>query len=218
MGSIGHAGSFSFQLSKLMTAGEGGCCTTNDAELSDRIFRASHIGKSLQNPGVPLETGLICHQYRFTEFQAVIIYDQLQHQKELQAKRAANAALLREYMKDIPGIKMQSSAGLNDERAYYFLTFLLDTSRLKPGMDRAWIYKALRAEGVLFHEGWGCPLYKSPAWNIPENMFIKHDTSVCEDVMYNRAVIGSNTLLLTDTPVIENIAECFRKVLNGAMQ
>ena len=76
--------------------------------------------------------------------------------------------------------------------------------------------KALRAEGVLFHEGWGSPLYRSPAWNVPEDMFVRHDTSVCEDVMYNRVVIGSNTLLLGDAGFTEKVAECFDKVMHTA--
>ena len=33
VGSLGEIGSFSFQLSKLMTGGEGGCCTTNSEDL-----------------------------------------------------------------------------------------------------------------------------------------------------------------------------------------
>ena len=216
VGAIGHVGSFSFQLSKLMTAGEGGCCTTNDPELNDRIFKASHIGNSRLHPKEPLETGYICHQYRFTEFQAAVISVQLGHQEELKRQRAANAALLREALRDVPGIRMQASSCPDDERAYYFLTFLLDKERIKPGVTRAWIYKALLAEGILFHEGWGAPLYRSPAWNVPEDMFIRHDTSVCEDVMYKRVVIGSNTLLLGDAAFIGNVAECFDKVMHAA--
>ena len=44
VGSFGDIGSFSFQQSKIMTAGEGGACTTDDPELFDRIGRISHIG------------------------------------------------------------------------------------------------------------------------------------------------------------------------------
>ena len=216
VGSIGHVGSFSFQLSKLMTAGEGGCCTTNDPELNDRIFRASHIGNSRLHPKDPPESGFICHQYRFTEFQAAVICDQLRHQDELKRKRAANAALLREYLREVPGIRLQASSCPDDERAYYFPTLLLDTARLKPGVTRAWIYNALRAEGVLFHEGWGCPLYRAPAWNVPENRFVKHGTPVCDDVMCSRVVIGHNTLLLGDAPFTEKVAECFDKVMHAA--
>ena len=76
----------------------------------------------------------------------------------------------------------------------------------------------INPEGVLFHEGWGAPLYKSAAWNVPENLFVKHDTPVCEDVMYNRVVIGSNTLLLSDAGFTKKIAECFEKVMHAAAE
>ncbi len=36
--SIGHFGSFSFQISKLMTAGEGGMVITNDENLGEYVF------------------------------------------------------------------------------------------------------------------------------------------------------------------------------------
>lgn len=217
-GAIGDVGSFSFQLSKLMTGGEGGCCTTNDAELNDRIFRTSHIGNSRLHPKDPLEKGLICHQYRFTEFQAAIIYDQLQHQEELKQKRIANVAILNDCLKEAPGIKMQSSSFADDERPFYFLTLLLDPARLKPGYTRDWIYKALLAEGVLFHDGWGYPLYKGNEWNVREDQFIKMDTPVCEDVMYNRGVNGSHTLLLGDEAFTRKLGECFIRVMKRAAE
>ena len=215
VGAIGNVGSFSFQLSKLMTAGEGGCCTTNDEELNDLIFRASHIGNSRLHPKEPLKTGYICHQYRFTEFQAAVIYDQLQHQDELKKKRADNANRLAELIREVPALRMQASSRADDERAYYFPSLLLDMERLRPGVDRAKIFKALHEEGVLFHEGWGCPLYKSSAWNVPENKYVKHDTFHCEEVMYKRIMVCSNTLLLTESWVIEKCADALRKVMNA---
>lgn len=215
VGALGDVGSFSFQLSKLMTAGEGGCCTTNDERINDLIFRASHIGNSRQYPKEPLKSDYICHQYRFTEFQAVVIYDQLQHQEELKKKREANAELLRKYLKDTPALKMQASSCPDDERAYYFPTFLLELEKLKPGVDRTMIFAALNAEGVLFHEGWGCPLYKCPMWNVPKDKYMKHDTSVCEEVMYKRVMACSNTLLLTESWVIEKCAYALMKVMNA---
>ena len=216
-GAIGNAGSFSFQLSKLMTGGEGGCCTTNDEELNDRIFRTSHIGNSRLHPQIPLEKGLICHQYRFTEFQAAVIYDQLLHQEELKRKRMKNAALFNRYLKEIPAIKMQRSAFPDDEQSFYFTTLLLEPEKLKPGIDRAWIFKALLAEGVHFHDGWGYPLYKGDEWSVPENMYIKRDTPVCEDVMYNRVVNSGHTILLGSEEFIGKVAECFSKVMNEAV-
>ena len=84
------------------------------------------------------------------------------------------------------------------------------------GVGLAPVMSFARAEGVLFHEDRGCPLYRSAAWNVPESMFIKHDTPVCEDVMYNRVVIGSNTLLLGDAGFTVKVAECFDKVMHAA--
>lgn len=213
VGSIGEVGSFSFQLSKLMTAGEGGCCTTNSDELCDKIFRASHIGNSRLSPKEPLAEGFICHQYRFTEFQAAVIYDQMLHEKELRAKRKEGMARLNGLLKDTPAIIQQQSSYADDERAYYFPTFLLQYEKLKPGVTRADIYAALRAEGVLFHEGWGAPLYEFPAWNVPKKDYIKHDTPVCADIMYNRVLITHNAVLLTENAIIDKVAEALDKVM-----
>jgi len=215
-GSLSEYGSFSFQLSKLMTAGEGGCLTTNDEHLADLAFRLSHIGNSRFHPKDPLQTGLECHQYRFTEFQAAIIYDQLQHQAECRAKRRAGVKLICDILKDIPAIQLQKSSYDDDLRDYYFLSFLLQKEYLKEGVDRTWIFNALRAEGTPLGGGWGKPLYKSPAWNIPEDRFIKHDTGVCEDVMANRLMATLHGLLLAEPAVLSRWAGGVRKVMLAA--
>lgn len=214
-GSIGNTGSFSFQLSKLMTAGEGGCVTTNDEELYDRIFRLSHIGNSPLHPGTKTDPSLLCHQYRITEFQAVIIYDQLQHLRELSARRKAGAERLNGLLRDIPGIRMQRSSYPDDVRAYYFPTLLLDPAGLKPGIDRETVMAALNAEGLSFNIGWGFPLYKTVAWNIPENRYVRKNTPVCEEVMLKQLLVFGHVQLLAAPEVIERIAEAIRKVMNA---
>ena len=215
VGSIGDVGSFSFQLSKLMTGGEGGCCTSNDEKIHERIFRLSHIGNSYLHPGTHAEADLLCRQYRLTEFQAVIIYDQLKHLPEEMAKREANAQLMRKLIEDVPGIQMQKSSYSDDVRAYYFIIFLLQLEELRDGVDREQIFKALEAEGLFLHTGWGCPLYKSLSWNIPEDKFIKHDTDICEEVMSKRLMAAMHTFFLADSWVIEKSAEVLRKVLSA---
>ena len=215
VGSIGDVGSFSFQLSKLMTAGEGGCCTSNDENIHERIFRLSHIGNSYLHPGTRAESDLLCRQYRFTEFQAAIIYDQLRHLPEEMAKREANAQLMRKLLHDVPGIRMQKSSASDDVRAYYFITFLLQLEELRDGVNREQIFKALEAEGLSLGTGWGCPLYQSLAWNIPEDKFIKRDTENCEAVMSKRIMAAMHTLFLAESWVIEKSAEALRKVLTA---
>ena len=215
IGSFGKVGSFSFQLSKLMTAGEGGCCTTDDEELCDRIHRLSHIGSSQQHPETAPDPSLMCHQYRFTEFQAAIIYDQLAHQKEVFAKRKANGTLMAELIRDVPGIEMQKSAYADDERGYYFLTLLLKLDELHKGVDRKTIHDALEAEGFPSFYGWGAPLYKHPAWNIPQSQYILRDTPHCEELMYKRVLAKMHNVLLADRECIEKTAEAIRKVMTA---
>ena len=213
VGSWGHYGSFSFQSSKLMTAGEGGCCTANDEKLFDRVYRASHIGTSMLFPKVMPEEGFICHQYRFTEFQGAVIYEQLLHQDELKAKRAESMKILSAKLKNTKGIKIQKSSYEDDERAYYFPSFLLQFDELKDGLTRDDIMAALQAEGVNLNIGWGFPLYRMGVWNVPQDKFVKKDTPVCDEVMLKKALVCSNNLLLAEDWVIEKIAEAINKVM-----
>ena len=214
IGSFGQVGSFSFQLSKLMTAGEGGCCTTDSDELCDKIHRLSHIGSSRMFPGTTPDPSLLCHQYRFTDFQALIICDQLAHQKELFAKRQENARIFSEMIKDIPGIMLQKSSYDDDDRGYYFVSWLLKLDELHEGVDRTMILEALKAEGLPLGTGWGTPLYKHRIWNIPENMYIKHDTPNCEEIMYKRVLTRAHAFLLSPVEALEKSAEAIRKVMN----
>lgn len=46
IGSLGTVGVFSFQQTKLLTAGEGGICVTNDDELAERILRLRSDGRT----------------------------------------------------------------------------------------------------------------------------------------------------------------------------
>lgn len=214
-GSWGHYGSFSFQSSKLMTGGEGGCCTTNDENLLDSVFRASHIGTSMFNPKVMPEEGFICHQYRFTEFQAAVIYEQLLHQDKLKAKRSAAMKIFADKIKDTPAVRIQKSSYEDDERAFYFPSILIDNKQLKDGIDRDKIMEALAAEGVDFNIGWGYPLYRMGVWNVPADKFIKKDTPVCDNVMLESILVTSNNVLLADDWVIEKIGDAVNKVMSA---
>ena len=214
-GSFGEYGSFSFQLSKLMTAGEGGCCTTNDLELLDRVFRASHIGNSKIHPNEMPETGFICHQYRFTEFQAAVIWVQLKHQDELKARRAESMKQIELAIKDTPGVKTQKSSYDDDERVYYFPTIMIDPERLKPGISRESVIAALEAEGVSMNIGWGFPLCRMGAWNVPENLYIKKETPICDDVMLRQVLVCGNNILLAGPDVAVRVGEAIDKVMRA---
>ena len=216
IGCYGRVGSFSFQLSKLMTAGEGGCCITSDEEIFDRIFRLSHIGSSRLHPGTAPDPSLLCHQYRLTDFQAAIIYDQLQHQPEVFEKRKNNLALFEKLLSGVPGVKLQRSSYADDERGAYFFTMLLQVEELHEGITRNEVNQALAAEGFnnLF-EGWGAPLHKMPAWNVPADKYVLKDTPVSEKLMTRQVLVCGHQMLLGPAEMVELAAEAVRKVMTA---
>src|SRR5436190_17382720 len=66
-GSIGHMGSFSFQSSKNLTAGEGGIIITNDNSLAESCRSIHNCGRVPD--GVWYEHHIISSNYRLGEFQ-----------------------------------------------------------------------------------------------------------------------------------------------------
>ncbi len=77
-GAIGHAGSFSFQQSKVLTCGEGGAVTTNSAAIYKTVFALKQVGWAPRDPRRSLYDSLVPakrygHNYRLTEMQAVLL-------------------------------------------------------------------------------------------------------------------------------------------------
>jgi len=90
-GSFGDAGSFSFQLSKLMTAGEGGALTTSDPEIYEKLDALRNCGRRPEreqddqrtdgfygDEGNFIQSG----NYRITEFQAAMLIEALKRLPE----------------------------------------------------------------------------------------------------------------------------------------
>lgn len=76
LGSVGDLGCFSFQSSKTLTAGEGGCITAGDDELIARVYSLSNCGRPdtrLPASRRPVQGG----NYRITEWQAAVLCAQL---------------------------------------------------------------------------------------------------------------------------------------------
>ncbi|MCK5845734.1 MAG: DegT/DnrJ/EryC1/StrS family aminotransferase, partial [Victivallales bacterium] len=199
VGSIGHVGSFSFQESKTLASGEGGICLTNDEDLAEILFRLKHIGYDLGakqgNAGTPPPEGLICHNYRGTEFQGAVLLGNLQYLQDETELRAANAEVLRELLNDVNGVEVQKPGRLADLQGYYMFTLLLDDSKVGPE-GLAGMGEKLAAEGLPIGRTYG-PVYDHALWSIPKSLYRKEDCSVCDDVCANKALCLSQAWLLT---------------------
>ena len=103
-GSLGTAGSFSFQASKNLTAGEGGFISTNDTDLFEMCWSIHHCGRDYKG------TVWYGHPYigtnaRMTEWQAVILNAQLDRMDSQIEKRMENAKYLTARLNEIDCIQ-----------------------------------------------------------------------------------------------------------------
>ena len=218
VGSFGDIGSFSFQQSKIMTAGEGGLCTTNDPGLAEKISRLKHIG----NPGrkfdgkIPPAPGLLCHNYRATEFQALILLDQLHELAAASRYRADNAAYLRKGLESIPGITAQKPGLKSDLQSYYVFGIKIDPAVLKPGKTKDDVIAAVAAEGAPeVFAGWGAPVFRHKLWNVPASAWRVDSSAVAEDIIANRICLMGIQWLMNDKAALDRLIAAFAKVMKA---
>jgi len=155
-GSIGDIGSFSFQLSKLLTAGEGGSLTTNSFNLYEKLDALRNCGRKPEpasslkvdkGEGVYLDEGnfLQSGNYRITEFQAAILIEGLKRLPEQNRIRDENGRYLNSLLKDIPGIIPMRRDKRETKEAYYNFSFRYNKKHFK-GLPVNKFRSALTAE------------------------------------------------------------------------
>src|SRR5215212_8386075 len=103
-GTLGRCGTFSFQVSKNLTAGEGGILVTDDKELADLCRSFSHCGRTEGSEWY--DHSNLGSNLRITEFQAALLLAQLARLEDHVARRERNAALLDEALADISAIRL----------------------------------------------------------------------------------------------------------------
>ena len=225
-GTIGRCGTFSFQVSKNITAGEGGILVTDDEELADLCRSFSHCGRA--KVGNWYDHPMLGSNLRITEFQAAILLAQLSRLEEQTRRRARSAALLDDALADVAGIRLLAPAAEMTRRSYHMYAFRVEEEAF--GASRSTFLKALEAEGVPASQGWYQPLYRNPLFTrAPEGPrhgilaplaglgvdYSQVSCPVCEQVCRDAVWIPQN-VLLADTTQIERLAEAIRKVARQA--
>ena len=117
VGSFGAFGSFSFQQSKLMTAGEGGVLVTGDRALADAAWGFANGGRDAA--GTTYHHPSIGTNSRMTEWQGAVLSAQLDRYAEQCALRDANGRALAAALAEIPGLCAQARDPRQDTQGYY---------------------------------------------------------------------------------------------------
>jgi L-glutamine:2-deoxy-scyllo-inosose/3-amino-2,3-dideoxy-scyllo-inosose aminotransferase len=218
-GSWGDVGSFSFQQSKTVSAGESGICLTNDDELADRLFRAKHIGypngaaQGGAKQGPPAD--LRCHNYRGTAFQAQILLDQVKGLKKLISTYNRSAAEIEKVAAGLKGVRVQGRGRLADPQGYYCLTLIFDAAPMK-AIPVSTIIKALNAEGLPCGGTYG-PVYSHLLFNMGKSDYRIDGGScpVAEGVGTRHSVCIPHQVLGNDRKTIRKIGSIITKVVEN---
>jgi dTDP-4-amino-4,6-dideoxygalactose transaminase len=145
IGSHGTAGTFSFQASKLMTAGEGGIIVCND-DTFERMARSVHDCGRM--PGEWFYSHFINgSNYRLSEWQGAVLRVQLDRLEEQTARRHKNARILDKLLSQIPGLTPQKLDPRCTRNGHYAYIFHVDTKQFaEVPVER--LAKAMTAEGI----------------------------------------------------------------------
>lgn len=153
VGTIGHAGAFSFFPSKNLGAfGDGGLFTTDDDALADtvRMLRVHGARKKYHNEVVGVNS-------RLDEIQAAVLRIKLRHIDEWNEGRRRAAARYAGFLAGIPGVTVPFEA------QYTTHVFHQYTIRIEGGKRDA-VQPALQAEGIGSFVYYPVPLDKLPVY------------------------------------------------------
>ncbi|GAA5163832.1 DegT/DnrJ/EryC1/StrS aminotransferase family protein [Viridibacterium curvum] len=155
VGSLGHAGAFSFCQDKIMTTGgEGGLLALDDETAWRRAWAYKDIGRSYEAvferehaPGFRWLTESFGTNWRLTEMQSALGRIQLRRLPQWRAQRAANAAVLIESLSQLPVFRIPQPAA-HCEHAWYKFYLFVERDCLAPGWSRDRLMAEIEAAGV----------------------------------------------------------------------
>jgi dTDP-4-amino-4,6-dideoxygalactose transaminase len=212
VGSIGHAGAFSFQSTKNLTAGEGGIVTTNDKTIDSRLLGFMDVGRDIR--GAQWQYPRLGWNYRPSEYLAALLSLRLDDLEQQTEHRARMAAHLSRRLQDVPGVTPPVEAGWCSRHAYHLYCMLIDEEGFG-GRSQERVVEALKAEGIPCTRGYTSPLSSTPALvqlreAYPETMRVRpcpNTETVCR-----RSIWLTQPLLLADEKDMDQIAEALAKV------
>ncbi len=208
-GGLGHIGSFSFQASKNLTAGEGGALTTNDDALKDKLW--SYINQGRTPGGAWYQHGDVGSNLRLTGWQAAILLGQLEVFDAQLSRRMHNARRLHTILAEVDGLEPLRW----DERAESHAFHLFIMRYLPAGFDglpRDRFVSALRAEGIPCSTGYPMPLYAQPPLQEPHSRVL--DCPASEQAC-TQAIWLTQNMLLAEPEEIDRIGEAIFKIRAG---
>lgn len=151
-GTVGLAGAYSFNGSKNVPAGEGGCLVTNDSDIAEKARRLCNHGENFDSQEVGLN-------YRMTELHACLARHGL---RELESRNQRRRELVRLFHNTAARDEWtQVSKGqMKSDHVYYVLPLSMTYGKA----TRADIIKYCAKRGLPLQAGYTTPLHKLKAF------------------------------------------------------
>ncbi|HEX6731240.1 MAG TPA: DegT/DnrJ/EryC1/StrS family aminotransferase [Pyrinomonadaceae bacterium] len=212
VGSFGHFGSFSFQGSKNMTAGEGGILITNDPDLAEKARSIANQGR--RTGGAWYEHVNLGTNARLTGFQAALLLNQLERLPRQVTTRMVRALDLRDGLAEA-GVLLPTPARVDSRITIhgFHLFSMRYVADALGGVSRDRFVAALQAEGLPVATGYPHPIYHNELFKQHPNIVnaCPEAEAYCKSSMW----LPQNALLADPEWIGEGLA-AIRKVCEHA--
>lgn len=202
VGAIGDVGAWSFCQDKIITTGgEGGAVTTNNRATYLKMWAYKDHGRdydlvyNTKHPeGFRWYLTTFGTNFRMTEMQAALGINGLKHMPEWHARRAANAAILRDALAGLEAVRVPRPPSCIEHANYKFF-FFTRPEALKDGWNAARIIAALNALKI--------PAFSGTCWNISqEKCFVDAGLSKTERELPVAAKLRDTAVMMLVHPTI----------------
>ena len=164
VGGIGHLNCFSFYGNKIITTGEGGMLTTNDAKLAERARFLRDHAMSPERRYWHTEVG---YNFRMTNIQAALGLAQMERIEAFIEHKRWLAQRYNQLLADVPGVTLPPEAAWA-KSVYWMYSILLDD---RFPMDRDTFMTRLKEQGIdsrpFFYPVHALPPYQSSGVHFP---------------------------------------------------
>lgn len=236
VGTFGDIATFSFQMNKNMTSGEGGAVVTNNQRLYHRAFASHDLGYARNEQGrLNLSDPDLClwgEGCRLDELRASVLRVQLAKLPRIIANMHRSKYRIRKAIENLPRIQLRRIVDQAGDTSCFLITKYEDADTAKR------FCQALRAEGIFtFPQGmtnivmtdWGLHLYYNMVsmvtktsidqsgfpWNLTENSGLRtqYDKGTCPvaDSLFERSILLAIPSSLTEQDE-DDIIRAFEKV------
>jgi len=203
VGGIGDIGAFSFYANKIVTTGEGGMVTTNDA-------RTAELARSLRDNafsgGRRFVHEFCAFNYRMTNLQAAVGLAQLERLDALVEIRRRTRRFYEKHLAGIPGVRLLEE--LPGYRAVHWMNCILVDER--HGCSRDELRRRLARNGIETRTTF-VPVHLQPCYR---SRFRGEAFPVSETLCRDGLLLPSGPMMNED--LVEYVAECIADVSRPA--